>query len=268
MLTDRLCTGALLTLLSHLYPSAAAVFLGLIILDGYSHWLQMAACVLGGGGSGGQRDRGWGVTKGSGRAQRLAGDRGEGGESECGRRARAWSGSGRGGVAGGRVAREWCALCAAQRDNCTRGGARSGPSAKGIVGSHGRVTWAVLPWPRSWSLPAPLSSTPRLPSPPLQKPLRRRVLPQDLLSQPHSYVLLLAPRADHRVPPQRALLPHPLPPPLPIVDAPGARARCCARHRCRARGGGQAGCVGMAGGGRPPTDGRLGRAVRLKWGRD
>lgn len=51
MLTDRLCTGALLTLLSHLYPSAAAVFLGLIILDGYSHWLQMAASLCAGASS-------------------------------------------------------------------------------------------------------------------------------------------------------------------------------------------------------------------------
>lgn len=45
MLTDRLSTGALLTLLSHFYPVHASLFLGLIVLDGYSHWLQMAAYV-------------------------------------------------------------------------------------------------------------------------------------------------------------------------------------------------------------------------------
>jgi len=45
MLTDRLSTGALLTLLSHFYPVYASLFLCLIVLDGYSHWLQMAAYV-------------------------------------------------------------------------------------------------------------------------------------------------------------------------------------------------------------------------------
>lgn len=51
MLTDRLCTGALLTLLSHLYQPFAPVFLGLIVLDGYSHWLQMAASLCAGASS-------------------------------------------------------------------------------------------------------------------------------------------------------------------------------------------------------------------------
>lgn len=43
MITDRCATGALLTLLATLYPTYAPVFVGLIFLDGYSHWLQMLA---------------------------------------------------------------------------------------------------------------------------------------------------------------------------------------------------------------------------------
>lgn len=43
MITDRCATGALLTLLATLYPSAAPLFVALIFLDGYSHWLQMLA---------------------------------------------------------------------------------------------------------------------------------------------------------------------------------------------------------------------------------
>lgn len=43
MLTDRCATGALLTLLATLYGSWAPLFLALIFLDGYSHWLQMLA---------------------------------------------------------------------------------------------------------------------------------------------------------------------------------------------------------------------------------
>ncbi len=43
MLTDRCATGALLTLLAALYPHCAPLFVFLIFLDGYSHWLQMLA---------------------------------------------------------------------------------------------------------------------------------------------------------------------------------------------------------------------------------
>lgn len=43
MITDRCATGALLTLLATLYPKAAPLFVALIFLDGYSHWLQMLA---------------------------------------------------------------------------------------------------------------------------------------------------------------------------------------------------------------------------------
>lgn len=43
MITDRCATGALLTLLATLYPAYAPLFVGLIFLDGYSHWLQMLA---------------------------------------------------------------------------------------------------------------------------------------------------------------------------------------------------------------------------------
>lgn len=72
MLTDRLCTGALLTLLSHLYQPFAPVFLGLIVLDGYSHWLQMAACVCGRGAWGRGRER-EGTSGLRGRQRRAAG---------------------------------------------------------------------------------------------------------------------------------------------------------------------------------------------------
>ncbi|EME27425.1 CDP-diacylglycerol--inositol 3-phosphatidyltransferase isoform 1 [Galdieria sulphuraria] len=43
MLTDRCATAALLTLLSHLYKQYVLIFLFCIVLDGFSHWLQMIA---------------------------------------------------------------------------------------------------------------------------------------------------------------------------------------------------------------------------------
>eukprot|EP00871_Galdieria_phlegrea_P002503 jgi/Galph1/3253/GphlegSOOS_G1926.1 len=43
MITDRCATAALLTILSHLYSKYAVIFLFLVMLDGFSHWLQMVA---------------------------------------------------------------------------------------------------------------------------------------------------------------------------------------------------------------------------------
>ena len=43
MLTDRCATAGLLSILSHLYPAYAYIFMFLVFLDGYSHWLQMAS---------------------------------------------------------------------------------------------------------------------------------------------------------------------------------------------------------------------------------
>lgn len=43
MLTDRCATAALLTVLAKLYSWHAPIYLVLIFLDGYSHWMQMVA---------------------------------------------------------------------------------------------------------------------------------------------------------------------------------------------------------------------------------
>lgn len=48
MVTDRCGTAALLTLLAHSYPQASPLCLGLIFLDGYSHWMQMVAGAVAG----------------------------------------------------------------------------------------------------------------------------------------------------------------------------------------------------------------------------
>lgn len=61
MITDRCATGALLTLLATLYPSEyAPLFVGLIFLDGYSHWLQMLAGFVKGDGNGSHKTAGRG----------------------------------------------------------------------------------------------------------------------------------------------------------------------------------------------------------------
>ncbi|KAK9799740.1 hypothetical protein WJX73_006970 [Symbiochloris irregularis] len=48
MVTDRLATAGLLTILCMLYPSWYTLFLGLLMLDVGSHWLQMQATLVSG----------------------------------------------------------------------------------------------------------------------------------------------------------------------------------------------------------------------------
>lgn len=45
---DRLSTAGLLTILCMLYPSWYILFLGLLMLDVFSHWLQMQATLVSG----------------------------------------------------------------------------------------------------------------------------------------------------------------------------------------------------------------------------
>lgn len=41
MITDRFCTAALLSVLSHVYPKQYLYFVYLMVLDIVSHWVQM-----------------------------------------------------------------------------------------------------------------------------------------------------------------------------------------------------------------------------------
>ncbi|KAI8469031.1 MAG: phosphatidylinositol synthase [Monoraphidium minutum] len=48
MVTDRVSTAGLLAVLTALYPSAALLWLGLLMLDVFSHWFQMYAALAAG----------------------------------------------------------------------------------------------------------------------------------------------------------------------------------------------------------------------------
>lgn len=59
MLTDRCATAALLTVLAKLYPAYAWLCFSLVMLDGYSHWMQMVAGMATDSSSHKTSTRGW-----------------------------------------------------------------------------------------------------------------------------------------------------------------------------------------------------------------